>query len=336
MFNRKLPYVIAEVGSNHLGIKKLAKQSIILAKKAGANCVKFQLFNENNLVNKKLKVYKHVSDKSLKYQYERFKKVKITIDYLKILSKQAKKNKIDFCVTPFDHNYVKKIKNYVSFFKVASGDINNYLLLKEISKTRKKVVISTGMSNLNEIKKALSFFPKNKVTLLHCISSYPTLKKDANLINISYLKKRFKVSTGYSDHVPGIETAAKSIFFGAEVIEKHFMPKKTKLAGDYKLSVDFIDLKKLINLIKENFEIIGSNRKKYFNCEKYGIKTLRRSIYFFKNLKKGDKIKKNDIILLRPFNSTGVKIKDLNKILGTSIKKEVKKNQLLTYKVLRP
>ena len=139
MLNKKLPYVIAEVGSNHLGIKRLAEQSIVLAKKAGANCVKFQLFDENNLVNKKLKVYKHVRDKSLKYQYERFKKVKITIDYLKTLSKIAKKNKIDFCATPFDYNYVKKIKNYVNFFKVASGDINNYSLLKEISKTGKKL-----------------------------------------------------------------------------------------------------------------------------------------------------------------------------------------------------
>lgn len=335
MFNKKLPYVIAEVGSNHLGINKLAEQSIVLAKKAGADCVKFQLFDENNLVNKKLKIYKHVSDKSLKYQYERFKKVKISMNYLKSLSKIAKKNKIDFCVTPFDHNYVRKIKNYVNFYKVASGDINNYSLLKEISKTGKKVVISTGMSDLNEIKKALSFFPKNKVTLLHCISSYPTLKKNANLINIKFLKEKFKVQTGYSDHVPGIDVAAKSIFFGARVIEKHFMPKKTKLAGDYKLSVDFINLKKLINLIKENFEIIGSKRNKYFECEKYGVKTLRRSIYFLKNLDEGDKIKKNDIILLRPYNSTGVKIKDFRKILGVTTKKKVKKNQLLTYKVLR-
>ena len=335
MFNKKLPYVIAEVGSNHLGINKLAEQSIVLAKKAGADCVKFQLFDENNLVNKKLKIYKHVSDKSLKYQYERFKKVKISMNYLKSLSKIDKKNKIDFCVTPFDHNYVRKIKNYVNFYKVASGDINNYSLLKEISKTGKKVVISTGMSDLNEIKKALSFFPKNKVTLLHCISSYPTLKKNANLINIKFLKEKFKVQTGYSDHVPGIDVAAKSIFFGARVIEKHFMPKKTKLAGDYKLSVDFINLKKLINLIKENFEIIGSKRNKYFECEKYGVKTLRRSIYFLKNLDEGDKIKKNDIILLRPYNSTGVKIKDFRKILGVTTKKKVKKNQLLTYKVLR-
>lgn len=335
MINRKLPYLIAEVGSNHLGIKKLAQKSIILARKAGANCVKFQLFDENNLVNKKLKVYKHVSDKNYIYQYERFKKVKITIEYLKVLSRLAKKQSIDFCVTPFDHKYISEIKNYVTFFKVASGDINNYPLLKELSKTKKKVIISTGMSNLKEISKAVSFFPKNKVILLHCISSYPTSKKDANLINIRYLKEKFKLPTGYSDHVPGIETAATSIFFGAEVIEKHFMPKKTKLAGDFKLSIDYQDLKKLVNLIKENYQIIGLKRKKSFICEKYGVKTLRRSIYFVKNLNKGDKIKKDDIAFLRPFNSKGIKIENLNKIIGAKVKNKVKSSQLVTYKNLK-
>ena len=335
MLNRKIPYVIAEVGSNHLGKKKLSEQSIYLAKKAGADCVKFQLFDENNLVNQKLKVYKHVKDKRLKYQYERFKKVKITIEHLKKLSKLAKKIKIDFCVTPFDHKYVNKIKNYVSFFKVASGDINNYLLLKEIARTKKKVIISSGMAKLNEIKKALKFFPKNKVILLHCVSSYPTLKKDANLINIKFLREKFKVKTGYSDHVPGIETAAKSIFFGAQVIEKHFMPKKTKLAGDYKLSINHVDLKRLIFLIKENYKIIGIKREKEFNCEKYGKKTLRRSIYFSRSLNKHEKIKKNDVIFLRPFNKKGVKIEDYSKIIGVKIKNKVKKNQLVAYKNLK-
>tara|TARA_B100001027_G_scaffold204935_1_gene167434 strand:+ start:661 stop:1671 length:1011 start_codon:yes stop_codon:yes gene_type:complete len=335
MLNKKIPYIIAEVGSNHLGKKKLSEKSIYLAKKAGADCVKFQLFDENNLVNQKLKVYKHVKDKRLKYQYERFKKVKITIEHLKKLSKLAKKIKIDFCVTPFDHKYVNKIKNYVSFFKVASGDINNYLLLKEIARTKKKVIISSGMAKLNEIKKALKFFPKNKVILLHCVSSYPTLKKDANLINIKFLREKFKVKTGYSDHVPGIETAAKSIFFGAQVIEKHFMPKKTKLAGDYKLSINHVDLKRLIFLIKENYKIIGIKREKEFNCEKYGKKTLRRSIYFSRSLNKHEKIKKNDVIFLRPFNVKGVKIEDFSKIIGAKIKDKVKKNQLVVYKNLK-
>lgn len=332
MFKKRKPYLIAEVGSNHLGREKLSKQSIILAKKAGADCIKFQLFNENNLVNSKLKVYKHVADKKLKYQYQRFKKVKISIDQVKIFSKLAKKYKIDFCVTPFDHSYVKKIKNYVSFFKVASGDINNIDLLKEISKTKKKVVISTGMSNLKEIKKALNFFPRNKVVLLHCISNYPTAKKDANLINIKFLRKKFGVNTGYSDHVPGIETAAKSVFFGAKIIEKHFMPVKSKLAGDYKLSVDHRDLKRLVNLIKENINLIGCPRKKEFACEKYGKKTLRRSIYFSNNFKIGHYLKKEDFVFLRPFEKKGVKIEDLKKIIGKKLKSNIKKHQLVKIK----
>ena len=227
MFNKKYPYIIAEVGSNHLGKEALCKKSIIQAKNAGADCIKFQLFDEDNLVNKRLKIYKHVQDKKLKFQYQRFKKVKISIDQVKKFSKFANKIGIDFVVTPFDHNYVKKIKNYVTFFKVASGDIDNHLILKEIAKTKKNVVISTGMSNIEEIEKAISFFPKNKVSLLHCMSSYPANFYDSNLVNIDYLRKKFKLRVGYSDHVPGIDVAANSVLFGAKIIEKHFMPKKT-------------------------------------------------------------------------------------------------------------
>ena len=334
MLKKIKPYVIAEVGSNHLGREKLALKSIILAKKAGADCVKFQLFDENNLVNNKLKIYKHVNDKKLKYQHERFKKVKISISQIKKFSKLAKKINIDFCVTPFDHLYVKKIKNYVSFFKVASGDINNLELLKEISKTKKDVVISSGMANLKEIKTALSFFPKKKVTLLHCISSYPTSKKDANLINIEYLKEKFKVKTGYSDHVPGIDVAAKSIFFGAKIIEKHFMPTKSKQAGDYKLSIDYKGLVNLIFQINQNLEIIGKKRVNEFLCEKYGKKTLRRSIYFANDLKKGTKVKKENLTFLRPLEIKGFKIEDYSKIIGKRVKRNVNKHQLVQKKVL--
>ena len=136
MFNKEI-YIIAEVGSNHLGNKKIAKKSLFQAKRAGADCVKFQLFDENNLVSKNLKTYKHVQDKKIKYQHERFKKVKISLEYLKTLSNLAKKVGIDFSVTPFDPSYVQSIKKYVKFFKVASGDINNIPLLTEIRKQRK-------------------------------------------------------------------------------------------------------------------------------------------------------------------------------------------------------
>ena len=116
------------------------------------------MFDENNLVNKKLKIYKHVKDNKLKFQYQRFKKVKVDIELVKRLFKFAKKIKIDFAVSPFDISYVSKLKNYENFFKVASGDLNNLNLLKSISKTNKKVVLSTGMSNQYEIERAIKIF----------------------------------------------------------------------------------------------------------------------------------------------------------------------------------
>ena len=118
--------------------------------------------------------------------------------------------------------------------------------MKIAARLKKKVVLSTGMANQNEIKKALSFFPQKNVSILHCMSSYPTKITDANLINIQYLKKKYNVTTGYSDHVPGINASINAAMLGAEIIEKHFMPKKTKLAGDYSLSVDKNELKKMI------------------------------------------------------------------------------------------
>ena len=329
MFNKKLPYIIAEVGSNHLGNTELCYKSIRQAKYAGANCVKFQIFDENNLVNHKLKIYKHVKDKKLKYQHQRFKKVKITVDLVKKLYNYSKKIKIDFSVSPFDPNYVQELKNYVDFFKVASGDINNFVLLNAISKTKKKVVLSTGMANQSEIKKALSFFPKKKVSILHCISSYPTKFTDANLINIQFLKTKYNVTTGYSDHVPGINASINAAILGAEIIEKHFMPKKTKLAGDYSLSVDKADLKKMIEKIHQSLKMIGNVRKKEFESELYSKKNLRRSLYFSKNLKKNHKILKEDLSLLRPYSEKSVKIEKIKNIIGSTLKRDVRKQQLV-------
>ncbi len=334
MLKKKLPYIIAEVGSNHLGNKKLCFDSIIQAKKAGADCIKFQIFDENNLVNKKLKIYKHVKDKKLKFQYQRFRKVKVTIELVKKLYKFAKKNKIDFSISPFDSSYVPKLKNFVDFFKVASGDINNFDLLKAISKTKKKVVLSTGMSDQSEIEKAIKFFKRGNVAILHCMSSYPTMRKDANLINIEYLKKRHKVITGYSDHVPGVNASINAALLGAEIIEKHFMPKKTVLAGDYSLSVDKEKLKSMIIKIEELSEMIGKVRTKTYNCEKYSKKTLRRSLYFSKNLRKGDKIKREDLMTLRPYHPNAVKIEDLNLIIGCKLKKNIKKDQVVKRNIL--
>ena len=148
------------------------------------------------------------------------------------------------------------------------------------------------MSSLQEIKNAIKYFPKKKVILLHCISCYPTKISDANLINLKILKEKFRLEVGYSDHTPGIEAASNSVFFGASVIEKHFMPRKTKLAGDFKLSIDQHALKKLVFNVKQNYQMIGKKRSGPYKCENYYKKTLRRSIYYSQNIKKSKKLKK--------------------------------------------
>lgn len=166
------------------------------------------------------------------------------------------------------------------------------------------------------------------------MSSYPTKFTDANLINIQYLKKKYNVSTGYSDHVPGINASINAAILGAEIIEKHFMPKKTKLAGDYSLSIDKHELKKMIEKIKQSLKMLGSIRRKEFKSELLFKKTLRRSLYFSKNIKKGKKITHNDLIMLRPFNLKGIKIENYKKINGHTLKYDVKKHQLVKKKYI--
>jgi len=165
--------------------------------------------------------------------------------------------------------------------------------------------------------------------LLHCISCYPTKNTDANLINIHKLKEKFNLEVGYSDHTEGIDVAANSVFFGAVVIEKHFMPKITRLAGDYKLSIDEKNLKKLVLKIRRNFQSIGNERIGQYNCEKYYKKTLRRSIYFSKNIKMNKKISMSDFNFLRPFSKIGLQIEEYEKFIGSKLKTNVKKNQLV-------
>ena len=150
MFNK--PYIIAEIGSSHMGSDKLALETIRQAKLGGADCVKFQIFKGESIVHPRIETLKYIKKNKYKYQIDRFKKMSISIDKLKKFYNYSKKIKIDFCVTPFDPDLVKKLSKFVKFFKVASGDLNYYQLLAEIKKTNKHVILSTGMSTYSDIK----------------------------------------------------------------------------------------------------------------------------------------------------------------------------------------
>ena len=330
MLNLKKPYLIAEIGSSHMGNMSLAFKAIEEAKKGGADCVKFQLFKESTIVHPKLKTLSYIKHNNYKYQSQRFAKMKITLDKLKKLYVFAKKKKIDFCVTPFDPYFVKKISKYIKCFKVASGDLNYYPLLKEIKKTKKITLISTGMSHYNDIKDSIKNLNKKKVIILHCVSSYPTKFKDINLSNISELRNKFKLPVGFSDHTTGIEATVASVFFGAKIIEKHFIPSRgAKFSADYPLSINFKQMQILRRKIDEAFIMIGKKKDDILKCEKYGEKNLKRSIYSLSTIKKGEKLNNKNIICLRPYVKKGIKVENYYQVLNKKAKRKISKLALI-------
>lgn len=240
------------------------------------------------------------------------------------------KKKIDLCITPFDHRLVRPLSKYINFFKVASGDINYFPLLKEIKKTKKKCVISTGMSSYRNIDNALKILGKKNTSILHCIASYPTNIEDCNLQNIKELKKKYKIPVGFSDHTSGIQASLNSIFFGATIIEKHFLPdNKTRNVADFELSITPSETKKLIDTLFINSKMIGKKKESILQSEKYFSINLKRSLYYRSNLKKGTFLKFKDINFLRPFKKKGIEIEKYQSLIKKKLKKNVKENELI-------
>ena len=328
--NLKKPYFIAEIGGNHAGNKNFALEGIISAKNSGADCVKFQMYRAEDLITKTMPVMRHVKNIGKeKFQFERFKKLEINEQDIKDYYKVSKKVGIHLSVTPFYEDCVEFLNNYISFFKVASGDINYFPLIEKISKFKKPVVVSTGMSSEKEIKETLKILKKNQVVLMHCISCYPTNENDLNLKSFEMLKKFNKI-LGFSDHTKGTLGAVMSLSYGAMIFEKHYLPNtKIKKVGDFKLSLNPHELKKYIEIIDNSFLSIGHKRDGYFNSEKFFFNTLRRSPYFNSTKKKNDKLNLKDISFLRPFDKKGININEIKNYLKKSLKESINKNQLI-------
>ncbi len=281
-----------------------------------------------------MKLMKHVKKRSLdNNQFDRFKNLEISPDLIFELSSLAKKNSIHFSLSIFDHLYPKVFSKYIDFFKIASGDLNYYPLLREIKKMNKFVILSTGMSNSKKISNSIKLLDKKKLVLLHCISSYPTKNINYNLNSINYLKKLYGVRVGLSDHTFGSKCALMSLPLGVRIIEKHFLPNKNMTnAGDFELSLNTKQFKDFRNELDEAIIILGKERRSIFLHEKPFFKTLTRSLYFKNNKNIDSKIELNDISFLRPYNNKGVPIEDYKKIIGKKINKNIFKNQLISYK----
>tara|TARA_Y100000591_G_scaffold289740_1_gene275050 strand:- start:284 stop:1267 length:984 start_codon:yes stop_codon:yes gene_type:complete len=309
--------IIAEAGLNHNGDFKKLKKLINIAKIAGADYVKFQLFKSEFFINKNFK-HKNVDYKKL---FKRFKSLEFSLGKWKIAVKYARKIGINIFFSIFDVesiDYLKKLK--INIVKIPSGEINNYVLLKKINENRFKVILSTGMSNLEEIKKALQVLKNCEVILLHCVSEYPTIRP--NLNNVKLLKKIFKNQIGYSDHTLDIFTPALSVIAGATFIEKHFTYNKNQKTGDHKISLNPSELKTMIKNIKLAEVSLGNEIRKVTKKEKKLRFFARKGLYLKQDKLKGEKIKISDLKILRPQGYLSVD--KLNIILEKTLKKNIK------------
>ncbi len=329
-FTNKNCIIIAEAGVNHNGSMKLAEKLIREAKRNGADIIKFQTYKAENLTIKKSPRFWNWDGEKIKNgsQYDSYKGLDSfnEEDYLK-LSKLCKKYKIEFMSTPFDHGSVDMLaKIGVKGFKIASCDISNFPLLKKIASKKLPILLSTGASNIKEVKNAVNFIKKNgnkKICVMHCTLCYPTQTKDVNFSGLIEIKKNFKdLVIGLSDHTLGIQSSTTAVALGVRAIEKHFtVDKKLKKSADHWLSIDPKELSRMRKNVDDVLLSMGKGGKKVLACERKTRLLARRSIVLKNNLKKGTKIDETNITCKRPGN--GMHPKYFDKIIGKKIKKDL-------------
>ena len=302
------PFIIAEIGVNHENSFETAIKIIDLAKKGGADAVKFQSYKADLLASKDSPAYWDTTKEETLNQNELFKKYdSFNEDDYRKLSEYCKKINVQFLSTPFDIYSVAYLESIVPFFKIASADINNFQLLERISKTNKPIILSTGASNIEEIDEAISVLEKKEkkdICLMHCILNYPTENINANLSMIKSLKEKFpERAVGYSDHTlpdKNMRSMTLAYLLGATIIEKHFTHDKGLPGNDHYHAMDCNDLKKFRIKISKIRELIGDEtEKKPIQSEHLSRLNARRSIVVNSNVKKNDKITIANIITKR-------------------------------------
>ena len=323
---------IAEAGINHNGSINKAIKLVDIAANSGADYVKFQITN-SSLISKKTPkpFYQRKNTKKKENQHEMIKNIEFNWEkaHQKIVN-HCKKKKIGFLTSAFCVSDAKKVnKLKVDFFKIPSGEITNTPLLKYIGSCNKKTILSTGMSTTSEIDSAYktllqSGLKRKNLIILQCTSAYPTPTKELNLNTILFLKKRYKVEVGLSDHSTGIITPIIAIGLGAKYIEKHFTISKKMKGPDHKASLVHSELKELIYNVRTAEQSLGSYKKIVTINEKKNKILVRQSVHAKENINKGDKFTLRNIMLKRPGH--GIQPNKFKNLIGKKSKKKYSKD----------
>jgi len=328
-------FIIAEAGVNHNGSIKLAYKLIDAAIESGANAVKFQTFRAENFVIRDTEKaeYQKQNDNSNESQFDMLKKLELSIDDHKNLIDYCNIKGITFLSSPFDIESINLLAELnLKIFKIPSGEITNLPYLRHIGSFNKEVILSTGMSNLKEIGEALKILinagtSKEKITVLHANTMYPTPMKDVNLMAMQTIRDKFDISVGYSDHTLGIEVDIAAVALGATVIEKHFTLDKKMDGPDHVASLDASELKSMVAAIRNIELALGSKVKDLTDSEKPNIEIARKSIVAKTKIKKSEVFSDENLTTKRP--GSGISPMKWDSIIGKAAKRDYNLDDLL-------
>lgn len=327
-------FIIAEAGVNHNGSLKLAKKLVDEAKNAGVDCIKFQTFMAENIVSKtavKAEYQKQNTNNASESQYNMLKKLELSFSDFIELNNYCKAKNIQFLSTAFDFDSIDFLSSLdMNVWKIPSGEITNLPYLIKIANLGKDVILSTGMSTMEDIQNALSVLKTNgagNITVLHCTTEYPAPFTDVNLKAMLTIKDEFNVNIGYSDHTKGIEIPISAVALGATVIEKHFTLDKNMQGPDHKASLEPYELKKMVKSIRNVESALGDGIKRLAESEKKNISIARKSIIAKRDIKKGEIFTQENLTVKRPGN--GISPMKWFEILGQEAIKDFKEDELI-------
>jgi len=319
-------HIIAEAGVNHNGNISNAKKLIDIAKSSGADSVKFQIINPWGLYLKGDYKYGHYNIQDV--IKNRFSTVLSDEDYTN-LNKFARTKGIDFSASIFDENGLNLLSSFnPPYIKIASCDLTNIRLLRQVADKGHKMILSTGMSTLKEIESSLNILDKANFTdivLLHCVSIYPCPPEKSNVNMIRVLKDEFNVEVGFSDHTRSSDSAIAAYALGARWFEKHFTFDNSLVGFDHKHAQNENEFQKYVHSIRMIETSMKYQDEKIDDKEKYTAQRARRSLYASRNMKKGDVIKTDDILCVRP--SANMNANEIDLLIGARLLKDIKENK---------
>jgi N-acetylneuraminate synthase len=348
-------FIIAEAGVNHNGSLQTAKKLLDVAVDAGADAVKFQTFNAEKVVTTtaakaKYQIENTGTDES---QLEMLKKLELPLSAHEELFSYCKEKGIVFISTPFDEESADMLDELgISIFKIPSGEITDKPLIQHIASKRKPIILSTGMSYLGEVEKAIGWIKEvnesmskwenektlihssthpliHPLTLLHCVSNYPAAVEDTNLLAMKTMERAFGLPVGYSDHTLGIEISIASVAMGAKVIEKHFTLDRDMEGPDHKTSLEPDELKAMVKAIRNIEKALGDGTKRPMESEADMRNIARKSIVSARDIKAGETITVNDILVKRP--GVGIAPELIEQVINKIAKINIKKDSLLKW-----